>query len=209
MATIQHKDIPDANLHEPKGVSTAANKSVYKANGAGSGSWNKLTQSDFDFTDKTKNIFGWNDISDNQYTSGAPLAITANTRTLLPNNKLASQTDTSRLGEIWNSGSSLFLINDLNAVYLARVNLKVTAAAAAGTPYVLKFEVESANGPTVITGSTHIIKGGGYVNQLTSNSLIYMGSFINNYSLKVYITPDTAVNIYDIGFVVQRTYKES
>lgn len=209
MATIQHKDIPDANLHEPKGIVTAANKSIYKANGGGSGAWSKVNQGDMDFSDKTKNIFGWNDISDNQYTSGAPLAITANTRTLLPNNKLASQTDISRLGSIWNSASSQFLINDLNAVYLARINMKVTAAAAAGTPYVLKFEIESANGPTVITGSTHIIKGGGYVNQLAANSLIYMGSYINNYALKIYITPDTAVSIYDIGFVVQRTYKES
>lgn len=40
--TIQHKDIPDAQLHEPKGiVSSAANK-VYVANGAGSGTWKQI-----------------------------------------------------------------------------------------------------------------------------------------------------------------------
>src|SRR3990172_5109794 len=34
-----HKDITEANLHQPKGVSTAAVDTVYVANGAGSGTW--------------------------------------------------------------------------------------------------------------------------------------------------------------------------
>jgi len=37
--TIQHSAIPDADLHEPKGVANAAANKVYKADGAGSGSW--------------------------------------------------------------------------------------------------------------------------------------------------------------------------
>lgn len=36
---IEHKDIPDANLHEPKGVSAATSGKVYVADGAGSGDW--------------------------------------------------------------------------------------------------------------------------------------------------------------------------
>lgn len=39
MATVQHSALTDPNLHEPKGVSTAAAGKVYVANGAGSGSW--------------------------------------------------------------------------------------------------------------------------------------------------------------------------
>ena len=37
--TIQHKSIPDADLHEPKGVAGATSGTVYKANGSGSGTW--------------------------------------------------------------------------------------------------------------------------------------------------------------------------
>lgn len=37
----QHKNITEADLHEPKGVSTAAVGTFYKANGAGSGTWSK------------------------------------------------------------------------------------------------------------------------------------------------------------------------
>ena len=41
--TVQHKDIPDAQRHEPKGASTASTNQVYAADGAGSGTWKKLT----------------------------------------------------------------------------------------------------------------------------------------------------------------------
>jgi hypothetical protein len=37
--TIQHSTITGADLHEPKGVATAANKTVYVANGSASGAW--------------------------------------------------------------------------------------------------------------------------------------------------------------------------
>lgn len=40
--TIQHKDIPEAQLHEAKGASTAAADKIYVADGAGSGVWKKI-----------------------------------------------------------------------------------------------------------------------------------------------------------------------
>lgn len=36
---IQHKDAPDGQRHEPKGISTAASGQLYVADGLGSGSW--------------------------------------------------------------------------------------------------------------------------------------------------------------------------
>jgi len=39
MAEIAHSALTDPNLHEPKGVSTAATGTVYRANGSGSGAW--------------------------------------------------------------------------------------------------------------------------------------------------------------------------
>lgn len=41
--SIEHRNIPDAERHEPKGISTAANKEIYIANGAGSGSWDLVS----------------------------------------------------------------------------------------------------------------------------------------------------------------------
>lgn len=39
MADVQHKDLPNAQLHEPKGVNSASVDTAYVANGAGSGTW--------------------------------------------------------------------------------------------------------------------------------------------------------------------------
>jgi len=39
--TIQHRNIPEAQLHEPKGASTATSGQVYTSDGAGSGAWQK------------------------------------------------------------------------------------------------------------------------------------------------------------------------
>lgn len=39
--SIQHSAIPDANLHEPKGVVSALAGQVYSANGSGSGTWKR------------------------------------------------------------------------------------------------------------------------------------------------------------------------
>lgn len=46
-----HQDLTGADLHEPKGAASAASGRVYVADGAGSGSWIKLTTSSLDLTD--------------------------------------------------------------------------------------------------------------------------------------------------------------
>lgn len=206
--SIDHKDIPNSHLHEPKNIVTASDKTVYVANGSGSGVWRKINEADIDYTDKTKNKFGWNDVADSLYTLASPKAIAASTRTQLTNNALATQTNTERLGTIWDTSTNQFNINDLNASYLVRIAMKVKAAAAAGTPYTVKLEYQSANGPTVILAHDIAIKGGGYENAITYTDSLYFGSFINNFGLSLYVTPDTNITLYDVGFVINRIYKE-
>ena|SRR3990167_2273787 len=46
--SIEHKDITEANLHEPKGVSSAAINKVYVSDGAGSGTWQKVAAAQID-----------------------------------------------------------------------------------------------------------------------------------------------------------------
>ena len=45
MSTVSHATLTGVDLHEPKGVSTAANGTVYIANGSGSGSWGSVASS--------------------------------------------------------------------------------------------------------------------------------------------------------------------
>ena len=53
MANINHSNLTDPYLHEPKGVSTASDDKVYVSNGSGSGSWEDHRRSVFTvhFTD--------------------------------------------------------------------------------------------------------------------------------------------------------------
>lgn len=46
--SIQHRLLTGADLHEPKGVASAASGRVYVANGSGSGTWAKLTIANVD-----------------------------------------------------------------------------------------------------------------------------------------------------------------
>lgn len=46
---VEHVDITDPEIHEPKGASTATVNQVYSADGAGSGTWQKV---------KTTNLYG-------------------------------------------------------------------------------------------------------------------------------------------------------
>lgn len=46
--TIEHTTITDPYLHEPKGAFAAAANKVYVSNGAGSGTWQKITKSQID-----------------------------------------------------------------------------------------------------------------------------------------------------------------
>lgn len=206
---IQHSAIPDAQLHEPKGIVSAANKTTYVANGAGSGTWRKIKESDIDYTVATDNMYGWNDVSDSLYTLSAPRSVASGARVQVTNNGLAVQSNITRLGSVWSTLTNQFNINDLNSSYLLRVTAKVQAAAVAGTPYALKLELQSDNGPIVIAGSDMFIKGGGHVNHVTCVLPFYMGSVINNYPLKLYVSPDTAITMYEVGFFIQRMYKES
>lgn len=48
MADVEHSQLPDELLHEPKGASTAAAGTVYVADGAGSGSFTKLPTTSLD-----------------------------------------------------------------------------------------------------------------------------------------------------------------
>lgn len=47
---MNHSKISDPYLHEPKGISTASENTVYTANGTGSGTWGKLPIAALNFT---------------------------------------------------------------------------------------------------------------------------------------------------------------
>lgn len=67
MANVQHSTLTDPNLHEPKGISTAAANTVYMANGSASGTYTNVNR--FPGT-------GWGQYSNAVYTGTTYLSIT-------------------------------------------------------------------------------------------------------------------------------------
>jgi len=57
MADLEHVDIDDPNIHEPKGASTAGTSQVYLSDGAGSGAWTNLVDSVFPASGRWNQIY--------------------------------------------------------------------------------------------------------------------------------------------------------
>lgn len=58
MANVQHSVLSGADLHEPKGVSSAAVKEVYVATGAGSGTWEQMSAAKVSIADAGSHFTG-------------------------------------------------------------------------------------------------------------------------------------------------------
>lgn len=205
---VQHRDIPDSQLHEPKGVAAASSSEVYVANGAASGSWRKIKETDLDLSDKSTNLYGWNHRKDALYTSGSPLAISSGVKTSFYNDGLHPLTDTTRsLGITYSTNQ--FVPTELYASYVIRIAAKISAVAAAGTPYMVKVSMEGGATPLQFAAQDVVIKGDGYVNDITVHELFYTGVLNTNNPIRIYLTPDTNINVYDMSYLIQRTYLES
>ena len=210
MANIDHELISDPYLHEPKGITSASAKQIYVADGASSGEWRKLFMSDIDFSVNAENIFGWNVVEDTQYTSGSPLAISANTKTKLLNNGLGASTDQTRLGNLWDTTLSELSIDDEHAVYSVSISAKVTASSPASSPYAVRFSMESANGSVSnpFWERTAFVLGGGFVNAISMTNDLIVRTDLNDYANTIYITPSTGINLYGVKLSIRRMYRE-
>lgn len=70
---VQHAELPDNLLHEPKGASTASKDTVYIADGAGKGSFKQIDFSIVNFSKGTVDEVVPVDVPDNYTINGAGL----------------------------------------------------------------------------------------------------------------------------------------
>lgn len=167
--SIQHKSIPDSELHEPKGVATAANSTVYVGNGTGSGSWRKLAPTELSnmsatLTQSNRKLVsdGANGITSTYDSAYGVMAITNNTNgftvTTASDVTLNTNTDYKILtggGAPW-AGESLFnitfsgdrLIVPVNGVYKIEVWTDLTSFPSTTAKIAVKYLI---NGTTYST----------------------------------------------------------
>ena len=109
--TIEHKDLPDSLLHEPKGASTAAVGTVYVADGASSGSFQKLPITSLNITIPEIATAVHTDVDATVSLDGSTLSHTANgSLTDIPSLVNIPQTLTNKINE--NAAELLRLYNN-------------------------------------------------------------------------------------------------
>lgn len=113
MATgdIEHSELPDNLLHEPKGASTAAAGTVYIADGAGSGSFEKLPTTSLDISIPTVSAISHTAITGTASLDGSTLSQAADgSLTDIPSLVNIPQTLTTKINE--NAAELLRLYNN-------------------------------------------------------------------------------------------------
>ena len=103
---IEHSELPDNLLHEPKGASTAVAGTVYVADGAGSGSFKKLPTTSLNITVPSVPVISHTGISGTSSLNGSTLSQVADgSLTDIPSLVNIPQTLTNKINE---NASELF-----------------------------------------------------------------------------------------------------
>jgi hypothetical protein len=167
--TIQHRDIPDAERHEPKGVSTALENTVYTSDGAGSGNWEavqtvgqssallgQVAKSNGNGTVSWKYApEGW---AHYRGTGGQVFGVTPSK--VLIDGAIASSTsaylpyEIRGVGELFDVATSTMTPISVGDTYDVRIDLRVTAKTGTPTEVNLILDIGGAVGVTIPVVST-------------------------------------------------------
>ncbi|WBF78161.1 hypothetical protein MEP402_gp41 [Methylophilales phage MEP402] len=139
--TIQHKLITGADLHEPKGVASASNKTVYVANGSGSGAWSTVATDSLALP-KGKVYF---------YNTGSPYTLAHSGSTA----KVAPTTVASGLGSLVTEATSARLTYTGTPTTVVKLDYDVSLSQASGADRDIMVSVHR-NG-SVIAGSQTVV----------------------------------------------------
>lgn len=198
MPDIQHKDIPDSQLHETKGAASAQAGEVLTANGDGTATFQKVGGL----------RMGWYDYNDN-VTATSPLNAVADTWLYITNDGLGSNTSSTYglegLAEVYDTVNQRFDWTGLalGDTFDIRIDLEVTTtvanqeyevtmelASTSGSPYTLQI----AQGVKKSAGVAHVVSWwGGYMGNLET---------LNNHA-KLKLLTDAAATVKVNGWYVR------
>jgi len=169
---IQHKDIPDAQLHEAKGAASASAGQLLTATGSGTAT--------FQTPAFTKAAMGWWDYNDTA-TTATPIALTsAGVEYQLTNNGLGGNTNTTyrlpAVTNIWNTSTNYFQFTGLklgDTVDL-RIDIEVTTGSV-NNNIDLIMELGIGASPYKLTLDRRLLKSSG-ANAYVVLASIYIGN---------------------------------
>lgn len=157
---------------------------------------------------------GWADYVDTQYTSGSPLALLADTDTIVPNNAgggVTSQTpdDISSFVTVVPSGSGYdhSLINGVNGQgLLITLNCTVVPTNVATTYIEFWLDIGGAVGE-LYRRIVSFPKGNGVARPITLTTAVYTLDTWEANGATMYVNSNNTANIYDVRYVIHRIHK--
>lgn len=222
--TIQHKDIPDTNLHEPKGVATAAAGDIYVADGLGSGTWatlgavgsgsgvaGSIAIADGSGGTNLVRTQGWAQYEDSRTTVGTPTqTLSTGVRTLWVNNGGALALDkkpSDATVPMWDTATNTHVpIADFD-IYHLRISFFAENYSGA-TPYV-DLELDIGGSVGTIFGRGISLRKGGAAQFISLAFPVFAGTTYNANGGKFYITYQGSgtCDIYKTSILVVRESK--
>lgn len=207
MADLQHKDLPESQLHEPKGVSTANSGDIYVANGSGSGVW---TSQPIPPGVVSQGVYDYNDLA----TASTPIPLTvASTQYEMTNDGAGPFTNLSYalpgLANIWDVATDRFTFNAGSVLKLGdtvdiRFDFEVTTSTAnTGVNFDIELGIGGSPYQLVINPLTNFKTAGTY--KLVRWMGVYMGdtNTLNNPARVLGSADATGVTVKVNGWYVR------
>lgn len=144
----------------------------------------------------------WADYADSTYTSGSPLALAANTDTLLPNDAVNGPKQYAQGLSFYNSGTGKILgVNGETRLITIDCNVLPTNA---GTTYIeFWFDIGGSVGE-LYRRIVSFPKGNGVIRPVTLTTLVYTLDTWESNGADVYVRANGTADIYDIRYVIGR-----
>ena len=198
MPTIEHSTLSTTDLHEPKGVSSAVAGAVYHADGAGSGTWERVQ--------------GWGQYQDTNRTVGTPTqTIATGVRTqficdggFLTTEKLPSDASAS----LWNTSTNKHIPIAEYDTYQLR--LSFTAENYAGTSPYIEVELDIGGTPGVILDESRPLLKSGNAQKFTLPWDVFVGGAYMSNGGTIYLTYNGtgSCDIYANSIKIERISKD-
>lgn len=202
MADLEHSNIADPNIHEPKGVAAASADEVYLSDGLGSGAWTNATR----ITGG-----GWCYYADSTYTGATELdiAATASPGTQITIDKVAANNETyaplDMASPLWDAATNKIVPIALGDSYDIQLDFTISSTAVAA---YLVFELDTGGGTpnTTIERTIYFPKGVGSKVSISFSAFCLADFIANGGKLRLYKDAGT-VKIQDIDIFIKRDFK--
>ena len=198
MANISHSTLTDPYLHEPKGVGAATAGYTYRANGAGSGSWEKIR--------------GFSQYDDSRTTVGTPTqTIATGVRTQLLNDGgtlTVERPPSDATASMWNTTTNKHIPIALWDMYDLRIGFK--AENYSGTDPYIRCELDIGGGIGVIWAQTIPLLKSGAEQACSFSFPVFVGAtyLANGGAIYLTYTGSAPCVIFEPSFLISRTSRE-